>query len=228
VKILSLIGLLLLVSCGAPNQNNEASGGSSRYSPIPLTTDQMAVLSNICSAVDDKTARLDGVNGTEHVFSYKADNCDSNPSIKVHDVTVKVDLSRDSSGNDIYSFLPVGNESFPFKEIETTSTGVVSKMCANIRDTSSNGGKDAILLDATGLKALWFMASSSSECQPDDTHQCLFLVYGYKNANGDYDHATREVLKFDMHDKRGYFVSRVKRSSIGCKTGESIMAAVLK
>ncbi len=226
MKILSIIGLFLLVSCGAPTPSNEASGGSSRYAPQPLTTDQMAVLSNICSAVDDKTARLDGVNGSELVFSYKADNCDSIPSIKVHDITVTVDSSRDANGNENYSFKT--SESFAFKEIETTTTGVVSKMCANVHDISANGGKDAILLDTAGLKALWFSATSSSECQPDDTHQCLSLVYGYKNASGDYDHATRETLKFDMHDKRGYFISRVKRSSIGCKTGESIMAAVLK
>jgi hypothetical protein len=225
---LSLLLLLftVLVSCGDTKQEKLGSGDLVNGDPEPLTGDEQGRMASICTAIRHKTNILDS-ESRKFAFKFSEIPCGETKA-KTEDITVSIDDSRNSEGEMIYTFKPQNGKSYPFKEIETTDTGVMRKICESVTGTDP---QRPIFTDASKSKAIWFYLTSSDECVPDENHSCLTVRYGSLSEEGqNYSRHTSEVMRFrtTAHVNRGYYLSRQKVTNVGCSEGTVTFKTVLK
>ncbi len=223
---LIILALGALTSCGDIKQPKAVTnGGIFTGDQQPLTGEEQAKVATICMAIRQKTAILDSET-RDFVFKYTEAPCGDTPS-RSSNITVNVEESRNSAGDSVYSFKPQDGKSYVFKEIETTDTGVMKKICETVTGTEP---QRPIFTDAARTKGIVYYLTSSNECEPDNDHMCLTVRYGTTQDGTNYTTHTTEVMKFKTTGvtNRGYYVTRQRTSSTGCEEGDSVFKTVLR
>lgn len=224
--ILSLT--LLALSCNTSSESKQDGEGEIvSLNSQALSAEESNRLAKICNAIDYKTTLLD-TEDRDFIFNYSQKLCEDE-EVRTERVVAKVETMRSRGGEPVFTFERQDGNSYVFDEIETTDTGIVRNICAAIRSTVEPA-KNPMLIGASAKKALWYYTASSSDCQPDGNHTCLFLVHGSSEDGVSFKRHTREILKVRVTNdvNLGYFVMRNRKTINGCSKGESVYKTVLK
>lgn len=221
MKIFSLILLFALVGCGdTPSDKKAILGDVVPFEPQPLSSEDQGKINLICNAVNYKSSILENET-RDFLFKYTERPCGQEKDT-TSAVTAKIVDSRNSRGEDIYSFQPAGSKSYVFKEIETAQTGIVRKLCEAMQDPSQTI-TNPMRTDSTDTKAIWYQLVSTDDCEADANHLCLQILYGSSSdAGASYLRHTREQMRirYTANVNRGYYVYRSKVSEIGCEENQ--------
>ncbi len=210
-----LIFAMAALSCGKIKQpkKNSGLGGLFEGTAQPLSPSDVEKLKMICDAVAFKTARLSN-DYRDFNFLYSSKPCSENNLSEP--TPILAHIQNRGAG---LAFYADSGASFPFSEIETSSSGIVSKIC-------NSGGMDRVALDAGGLSMAFFNTADSSQCSSSSTTRCLLVKTGSLVAGTiNYQHHTSDWIKFNVNGSdayAGYFESRFVSSQVGCSGGKTV------
>lgn len=208
--ILLSIFILSFVSC-MPEQVPEDSLSLSevvRFEPLMVTVEDNERINAICSALLDKEDILDVIvtSGKEYLFDYGQKGCQDSSFPSMKRVTTSIQRSEIN-----YFFRPKENDVFGFPDVETTTKGVLTQICANTQNLMNP-------MQTSSAGALWFTTFTSSEhCQSDAQGICIHLQRGSVVNDFYYKIHTNEWLKIKItNDNRGFFKERKLISTAAC------------
>jgi hypothetical protein len=210
-----ILFLFVLVSCGKDAPLNTNVGERRRMDPQPIRdANDLAAYKNICMAIANKSEMLSVSTEGEYVFSYSSKGCSESQMSGPRDIKTYIERISDS----IFVFRSRSGESFPFSDVETDTTGLMSKICANL----NNDLKSPIQTSMSGVMAF-------SRCDSDANIECVLIERGTLNGD-EYTIHTKDWIKFKVtNGRRGFFVQRNQISGTSCPEGQEVMkAATLK
>lgn len=213
IKTLSLVLTLgFLVSCTeeqAPTPKSNL-GSIREFLQTPVSGNEFAYL---CDKLEQKEGRLPSLSTAqvEYNFSYAQKNCADSQLGPASEVAVTIDQL---GGN--YFFRPVGNASFGFKEIETSTEGIMKEICANVRALVNP-------LMTGSSSAIWFRRVNEGDCRTDKNNICIKFEKGVIDNYNRYAIHTEEMIQFSLSgNTAGFFVKRYLNTVGNCGKGQSI------
>lgn len=214
MKTAVLVSLLLCIACNSdsqkPQTNSNGYMDERRADELTVSYEDYYRLDTICKALREKENRLGDLITSEYTFDYQSRDCNADA---LKSQTVKVSIQK--PGDD-YVFRPSNGEPFSFQNVETSTSGVMSKVCAQIGDF-----KNPII---SGSSAYWITTFVRSEhCRSDENGICVFIEKGSQIRDGIYGVHAREYLKFKTRNPRmGFFTERKLITSADCSNGKTI------
>ena len=208
--------LLSLVSCLSEQAPSDSLSLNEvvRFEPLMVTVEDNERINSICNALLDKEDILDVLvtSGNEYLFDYGQKGCSESsfPALK----RVRTTIQRSEMN---YLFRPKENDVFGFSDVETTTKGVLTQICANTQNLMSP-------MQTSSSGALWFTTFVASEhCQSDAEGICIHLQKGSVVDDFNYKIHTNEWLKIKItNGKRGFFTQRKLISNAPC-TGKGFV-----
>ncbi len=220
---LSVLFLLAVISCVSENKIDPVTVGNlTRFEPRLLSFEETEKVAAICRALASKEELLSILvtTGTEYNFSYAQKGCNDTalPLSKIVSTTIQ------TVGDSSYVFKAKENAVFGFPEVETSTKGVMAKICENLGNLMSP-------FQTSSSGATWFTVNTASErCRPDSESFCIHIQRGTIAYDVNYTIHTNEWIKFKMGTPNlGFFTERTLVSSAGCSDNKTIeRSAVLK
>lgn len=211
-SLLLVSSLVFIASCTEEGtQTPKSNLGSIReFIQVPVNGDEFA---NLCAKLEQKEDRLPSLSTAqaEYHFSYAQKNCSEAQLGAASEVSVTIDQL---GGN--YFFRPVGNATFGFKEIETSSEGIMKEICANVRALTNP-------LMTGSNSAIWFRKVNEENCRSDKNNICVKFEKGTIDGYNRYSIHTEELIQFGLTgNNTGFFVKRFMNTVGNCNKGSSI------
>ncbi len=213
MKALLLVSsLVFFISCTVEEAPTPKSnlGSVREFLQVPVNGEEFA---HLCSKLEQKESRLPSLSTAqaEYNFSYSQKNCNQPELGPASEVAVTIDQL---GGN--YFFRPVGNVSFGFKEIETSTEGIMKEICANVRALTNP-------LMTGSNSAIWFRKINQDNCRSDKNNICIKFEKGSVDNYNRYAIHTEEIIQFSLNgNNTGFFVKRYLSTLGNCSTGSSI------
>lgn len=210
--LLFLSSLILFVSCIEEGSETPKStlGNIREFLQVPVTGDDFA---NLCAKLEQKEGRLSTLSTAqaEYRFSYAQKNCNQSEMGARSTAVVTIDQL---GGN--YFFKPAGDSSFAFKEIETSSEGIMKEICANVRALTNP-------LMTGSNSAMWFRKVNEENCRSDNNNICIKFEKGSLDSYNRYTIHTEELIQFALNgNNTGFFVKRFLSTAGNCSKGQII------
>lgn len=208
MKVNFLFFLIFIVSCGRidPISQGTLSGLSNEivsFSPEQLLPGEVSKISQICSAIAQKSTYLNLLENTTGTFSYSDKSCaNSNMSVS-QDVLYVIQ-------NKTFKVATTGVP-FIFSDIETTDVGVMKDICNSLSSLQSP-------MQSATLGTIWFTTNvPGSDCQATSEYGCIQIERGTQVNGSQFQKTTKEIIRFKLNgDKLGYFTDRKLISSLSC------------
>lgn len=224
--LLSLIVTSVACSKMDSPKKSEGLGDQREFVEADLSADDVALIESICQAIDDKTADIES-NYNEFTFDWNQKSCTESSVGAVMTVVTRLSHNR-SSGVLESTFSPTTSVVIPFKQVETSESGVMGAICKQGR---LNGWKAPIYQDPSKRTGIWYTMANNSVCRSSSGHKCIYIQKGSQVSSSNfYNIRTSDWMKFDVGTgaKRGFFTFRTSVSSVGCDKGNTEYVAHLK
>ena len=215
--------LLILSGCGAYTVP-ESVGGLKSTNPLVIDESDKNQIKAICDAIAQKTIASSTLVGSQAVFDYSIKEC-TGKSLGAP-LTVPTTIQSGPNG---YSFTLPGGSNFYFADLETTDTGSLASICAELKKP-----EDLTSPIVTGNEYLYFTTSSvsTSECPVVQNQKCIYLQKGSLDIQGYASIHTKLWIRINLESKLGrlgYFTLKKELTSLGCaQQVNQIHQAILK
>lgn len=227
MKYLSFLALLGLISCGeVKNTSSSSVGELLTVEPISVDSNEVTALQSICSAISNKSKKLNSLLNAPLVFSYARKGC-SETNLGATQV-VPTTIQNVYGG---YKLIKTDGDLFYFSDLETTDSGSLSIVCSQLK--SSAGVKSPI---QDGTEYIYFKAFgiSGDDCPEASYEKCISVSKGSANGEGLAQIHTKTFIRINVdtiQGREGFFTFKKEISSSGCErfSGETIInMAILK
>lgn len=225
MKIVTVIfSLFLISSCGRVEvSSTNGLGDFKSLNSITIDQNQLSTISSICQSLTRKNSALPALVNTPYVFSYSTKKCNETGMSAASDVATTLQTMGTS-----YKFLQGNGSSFYFGEVETPTSGSLSRICQQMADTGSLTNPSV-----AGTEVLFINPGVvGGDCPPAANESCLLLEKGTNDGNGLAKIHTKEWIRFNLKinsGKDGFFTYQKQVTSQGCSEGAfSVNQAVLK
>ncbi len=225
MKIMTvMLCLLMISSCGRVEvAATNGVGDFKNLSSLTIDQNQMSAISTLCQSLTRKNTALPALVNTPYVFSYSSKKCSDSGISAAADVATTLQ----NLGNS-YKFLQANGSTFYFGEVETPTSGSLSRICQQMADT---GGLTNPIV--SGSEVLFITAGIAGvDCPPVDNESCLFLEKGTSDGNGLAKIHTKQWIRFNTKissGRDGFFTYQKQITSKGCNEGAfSVNQAILK
>lgn len=221
-KILLLIALLGLVSCGGEQPPVEQIGDTKTFEPVVTEGDPERV-QVICDALAAKEGMLSVLvaSAKEYTFSFAQKGCDEAEFPEAKLVPTRIQKSGSS-----YFFSSKNGEAFGFSDVETSKDGIMELICGWTGVLES-----PLRSSPTSKTAIWWTTMTDpAHCKSGFGNICINIQTGSSKDGYNYKIHSNEWIKFQVSDdNQGFFVERKLISSAGCSKGKRLeMRAKLK
>lgn len=223
MKVLGLLTLGLLMSCGKIPTNGKSGLGEIRAStPQGLSANEVQQLDTICEALRVKEVALGGFKPTQN-FGVRQKSCEVSDLGTEESIQVAI---VDEYGK--LKYRPVNSgTTFPFPEVETRTSGALESVCGNTRNFSNPRvlAGEGVWITTQGI--------GRENCAPGTNEICVLVERGSPSGTG-YRIHTKEWLKFNTFvtsgdSKVGYYLSRKLLTDASCSVDKTrIIEAILK
>lgn len=218
MKILALISLLALISCGDAPKSSDGLGKTINNQERTLSKDDRDRIEFICNALDSKEDILSVLLTNKYTFGYSEKSCGSSEA-----ETKDVVTSIERQGGD-YVFEKNDGSLFGFPDVETRSQGVMTQICKGLHDQWGNYQNLTIPVKTSSTGRMWFTTKTDEKyCKSDANGLCIYIEKGTAVDDNTSQIHTQEWIKFSMVGKqRGFFIERLLVSSAGCSNKKNI------
>lgn len=212
MKVVSLLALLVVVSCGAYTPDDTSRVGESK-STTPVTVEPTNV-SRICDAIAAKAPS--SLVNTQAIFSITSKGCDATAQSAPSDITTTIQLTLGG-----FRFVQSNGLLPYFSEIETVDQGSMSTICRQLVNTGTLASPIQ-----NGNEFLYFSTTSITEgdCPVKADQQCIALMRASGTANGQAIVHTKEWIRFNLdatQGRIGYFTLKRQITSASCSEDKS-------
>lgn len=216
MKIIFLVAMLALVSCGEMQEDPGLGQGGEK---IPLTprflkgTEEGDLIGQVCDALLSKEAVLNEMRQSRIQFpmTYQWSPCEGN----VQEMAKTYFIGQASVGE--YSFVESNGMLAPLPAVETSSAGEMKEICRNRNDLVSpvySGGRQAYS---------FAVLPSIRGCVTDSNHVCIHISKGLIQDDRESFLATElHWIRFRVTgNQQGFYTQRIKRMiTPQCPKGE--------
>jgi len=158
-----------------------------------------------------------------YVFSYSSKKCSDSSVSSAIDIATTLQNSGSS-----YKFLQSNGSVFYFGEVETSTSGSLSRICSQMADSGAISNPiisgNEVLFVTTGI--------SNGDCPSVFDESCVSLEKGTIDTSGMAKIHTKEWIRFNIKSnsgKNGFYTFQKQITSQGCSEGAfSINQATLK
>ena len=223
MKFFIVSALLILSGCGAYTVP-ESVGGLKSTNALVVDENEKNQIKAICDAIAQKTLSSSTLVGTQAVFDYATKSC-TDTSLGAP-LTVPTTIQSGPNG---YRFALPGGSYFYFADLETTDTGSLASICAELKKPEELSSPIV-----TGNEYLYFTTTSvsTSECPVVQNQKCIYLQKGSLDIQGYASIHTKLWIRINLESKLGrlgYFTLKKELTSLGCaQQVNQIHQAILK
>lgn len=211
MKFKGLSLLLILAACGGDHPPGNSLGQLRSYDPIVMNDTEVQRLTSICTALSSKSNFLFASGSSSYNFAIQESKC--GVPVTNSPVTVPVSLQPPSM---VFQRTDVPAAPFVFPQVETTSTGVMSTICADLsRPTSPRN---------IGGKPTWISTTQTLDCVPGANEICLLMESGSGEAENQVKITKQEWIKFNVTPgtpQTGFWTGRQLTTSEDCTSTQN-------
>ena len=218
MKFSTALMLLAILSCGKYTVSGDSSLSTFKsMAPVIVAPGSRDFndIQAICEAIQAKTTTIEALVSTAFSFTGTAKNCTDSSFSELPDSIVILTKELGS-----YKFSE-GNSLFYFSDVETSTEGILSQICAKLPNLAS-----PISVDSNNL--LYFSTTdiSTSDCLAGNNEICIKIEKAIKSptSKGDMGRIhTREWMSVKVvQPRRGFFTYRKRISEASCTEGNFI------
>lgn len=223
MKVFIFSALLILSGCGAYTVP-EAVGGLKSTNALVIDENQKNQIKAICDAIAQKTLSSATLVGSQAVFGYSTKVCTG--TNLGPELTIPTTIQSGPNG---YRFSLPGGSNFYFADIETTDTGSLASICAELKKPEELASPIV-----TGNEYLYYttVSVSTSECPVVQNQTCIYLQKGSLDIEGFASIHTKLWIRINLESKfgrLGYFTLKKELTTMGCAQDvNQIHQAILK
>jgi hypothetical protein len=226
LKFVILPLLIILASCegeGDKASSDRNVGTNKKYEPIEVEGSNLERLKVICHSLAEKESLLNILisTDTEYEYQYAQKGCNDKEM-----PTPKRVITTLTGNYPNYYFRVRQGDYFGFPEVETVSSGLLSKICQDLRDF----GAVKSPMQVASYVVAFTTHTSPKDCKSDKNGYCVKVEKGSFLQNNEYKVHTEEWMKVNIKNPRlGFFTERKLISTANCPQDKTFeKRAVLK
>lgn len=214
MKLLLLLTVLIVASCGKVEVDETASRVGESRSINPLIVNSSAV-SNICQALSQKVPS--SLINTQAIFSVSRKGCEETNGGVATDITTTIQNSING-----FRFVQANGNIPYFGDIETLESGTMSPICTQL----STGSLISPIQNGNEYTYYSTSTINPDDCdkRPEVNEVCILVEKASGAGNGQAIVHTKEWIRFNLETNQGrvgFFTFKRQFTSASCIDGKT-------